>query len=223
VKKAVKKTILQGIHFLLASAAVITTTVAIATSNGINPRRHAHALIVEEAGRLDGAESVGLFSMYRYARVKLLGGSTAQLGPMMFGPDLENPFFEQGPLSLLARMEVTGFPVLQLRDTSRFKNKVLLEICRIVNQESEIEAAAGSPDDEANKKACEENKTIWGHSSEFLWLDVLKPTIHATADGSKYSSNNIIVAIHDIISRIRRGKQERTSASTPRALQPPNS
>lgn len=138
IKKRVQDAARVGYRHLLGTAAVVITTLAVATEASFSIFRNSHAVMLEEAGRANCLDTMGLASHYPHAFVHMLVGCWLQLPPMAFGPSRSNPFQAQLHLSLLATLFASGFPVAGLQSTSRFGNNELLEICRLVNRKPHI-------------------------------------------------------------------------------------
>ncbi|KAH7075816.1 hypothetical protein BKA63DRAFT_413075 [Paraphoma chrysanthemicola] len=200
-----KKAALVAYRIILRRAAYVVTTLSTATSNGFNVFRHATALVCEESGRASDADMVGIFSQYPFVKVRVLSGDPKQLPPMMFGNELENNFYTQGSLSLLARLFTTGFSVPMLQLSSRFKNPLLLEVCRIANDAPTLAPVAGSFDHVATAEAAQIMKAIWKVNSPAVFINVVGSTIQQSATESAFNIECVITAMHSIESRLNRG------------------
>ena len=148
----VPKTILRLVNPVKAAAklektAVICTTASVATIPSLNIIRQTHAMFLVEARRASDVEIAGFFGHFWNAYLRMFIGSVEQLGPAAFGQNNETPFAEQLALSTLLRWAAAGLEMSVLNQTSRFKNPALLELCALANNMSQLQAVAGSFDD----------------------------------------------------------------------------
>ena len=74
IVEKVKNAARLGYRFLVQSAAVVVITLAVATEPMFNIFRNAHALLLEEAGRANCMDTMGLASHYLFAHVHMLVG-----------------------------------------------------------------------------------------------------------------------------------------------------
>ncbi|PVH92826.1 hypothetical protein DM02DRAFT_698312 [Periconia macrospinosa] len=192
----------KGLLFLLERASYIVTSIGVATQPSFI--RSTTALACEEAGRVNDAEFLGLFSHFLFTKVHIVNGSPNQLPPMVFGPETENPFQKQLELSTLTRLVETGFPVLELMFTARFRNEELLNICNFVNRAT-YSAADGSFHEVKTAQAKKAMQAVWGVDSPVVYLDLAEPYIKYTPTRSAYNKDCAAIALHSILNMVASG------------------
>jgi hypothetical protein len=192
-----------ALRIVVKKASFIVTTLAVATSSWFNSFRCTTALSLEEAGRADCAETLALWSLYRFVKVRVFSGCWNQLTPMMLGPDLQNPYQSQGFLSVLARLHATGFFVVQFLFTARFANKQLLEVCRIVNRMADLQAVEGSFNDAATATGCAMMNAVWQVSKPVVLVNIVKAMVQSTSTGSKFCMETAVAVMFSLLKRLR--------------------
>lgn len=202
IKRAVKDAAEAGYDALLEKAAIVCTTSSVATEMTFNVVRQTHAVFLEEAGRANDAEFAGYFSHYWNAQLRMFIGSINQLPPMVFGNSLENPFQKQLTLSPLVRLHVTGFHMYELKQTSRFKNKPLLDLCALVNELPDLQAVEGSFDDDLSTFYSDINKKIWHTDSNLIFVNVVDAKTVKGVTGSSYSLETACAVMRDAVDRM---------------------
>ncbi|KAH4806943.1 hypothetical protein HBI88_100770 [Parastagonospora nodorum] len=198
-----KKGAKQIIKHLLEKAAYIVTTLAIATTSSFNAYRQSSVIMLEEAGRPNDAGTIGIFAHFWSAKLRLVSGDWKQLPPAMFGRELDNPFQAQGCLSLLARLFGTGFDVPRLNHSSRFKNELLLQVCRIVNEEPTLQPVEGSFDDKSTEQASLRHYRVHGIHSPVVFLNVTETETQSTSSKSAYNVECAVVAMRCLEEHLR--------------------
>jgi hypothetical protein len=202
IKRTVKAAAETGYYALLEKAAIVCTTSSVATEMSFNVVRQTHAVFLEEAGRANDAEFAGYFSHYWNAHLRIFIGSINQLPPMVFGNSLENPFQKQLTLSPLMRLHVTGFNMYELKQTSRFKNKPLLDLCALVNELPGLQAVDGSFDNNLSTSYSDINKMIWRLDSNLIFVNVVGATTVKSVTGSSYSLETACAVMKDAVDRM---------------------
>lgn len=94
----------------------------------------------------------------------------------MFGNSLDNPFQKQLILSPLLRLQATGLNMYELKQTSHFKNKPLMDLCALVNELPGLQAVDGSLDDDLSTSYSDINKKIWRVDSNLIFVNVVDAT-----------------------------------------------
>ncbi|CAN9356776.1 unnamed protein product [Alternaria alternata] len=199
IKRAVKSAAKTGYYALLEKAAVVCITSSVATEMSFNVIRQTHAVFLEEAGRASDAEIAGYFSHYWHAHLRMFIGSTNQLPPMVFGNHLDNPFQKQLILSPLLRLQATGFHMYELKQTSRFKNKPLLDLCTLVNELPGLQAVDGSFDGDLSTSYSDINKKIWRLDSNLIFINVVDAITVKSVTGSSYSLETACAVMKDAV------------------------
>ncbi|RYN45936.1 hypothetical protein AA0114_g8591 [Alternaria tenuissima] len=202
IKRAVKSAAKTGYYALLEKAAIVCTTSSVATEMSFNVVRQTHAVFLEEAGRANDAEFAGYFSHYWNAQLRMFIGSTNQLPPMVFGNHLDNPFQKQLILSPLLRLQATGFHMYELKQTSRFKNKPLLDLCALVNELPGLQAVDGSFDDDLSTSYSDINRKIWRLDSNLIFVNVVDAITVKGVTGSSYSLETACAVMKDAVDRM---------------------
>jgi hypothetical protein len=127
-----------------------------------------------------------------------------------------NPFQSQYQLSNLVRLYHTGFPIHELRHTSHFINRVLLDLCKTLNSDDYICEVEGSFSQEAENEAKAVNARIWGVRHAIVVVNtnmVTSPMKDAT--GSSYCWDTALVSAHDFVERAREIPGQRIMVITP--------
>ncbi|CAN9379092.1 unnamed protein product [Alternaria alternata] len=202
IKRAVKSAAKTGYYALLEKAAVVCTTSSVATEMSFNVVRQSHAVFLEESGRANDAEIAGYFSHYWQAQLRMFIGSTNQLPPMVFGNSLDNPFQKQLLLSPLLRLQATGFNTYELKQTSRFKNKPLLDLCALVNELPNLQAVDGSFDSDLSTSYADINKKIWRIDSNLIFVNVVDAKTVKGVTDSSYSLETACAVMKDAVDRM---------------------
>ncbi|CAN9354262.1 unnamed protein product [Alternaria alternata] len=202
IKRTFKAAAETGYYALLEKAAIVCTTSSVATEMSFNVVRQTHAVFLEEAGRANDAEFAGYFSHHWNAHLRIFIGSINQLPPMVFGNSLENPFQKQLTLSPLVRLHVTGFNMYELKQTSRFKNKPLLDLCALVNELPGLQAVDGSFDNDLSTSYSNINKIIWRLDSNLIFVNVVDATTAKSVTGSSYSLETACAVMKDAVDRM---------------------
>jgi hypothetical protein len=94
----------------------------------------------------------------------------------VFGNRLDNLFQKQLLLSPLHRLQATGFNMYELKQTSRFENKPLLDLCALVNELPNLQAVDGSFDSDLSTSYADINKKIWHIDSNLIFVNVVDAT-----------------------------------------------
>ena len=144
---SVKAAAKLGLRARIGKAAVRCTTASVATTPSFNVIRQSHAVFLEESGRASDVEITGFSSHFWDACLRMFIGSVNQLRPDAFVQNNENSFAKQLTLSTLLRWAAVGLEMNEVNQTSRFKNSALLEKCALANNMSQLQAVAGSFDD----------------------------------------------------------------------------
>ncbi|CAN9392146.1 unnamed protein product [Alternaria alternata] len=202
IKRTVMAAAKIGYYALLKKAAIVCTTSSVATEMSFNVVRQTHAVFLEEAGRASDAEIAGYFSHYWHAHLRMFIGSTNQIQPMVFGNNLDNPFQKQLILSPLLRLQATGFNMYELKQTSIFKNKPLLDLCALVNELPGLQAVDGSLDDDLSTCYSEINKKIWRLDSNLIFVNVMDAITVKGVTGSSYSLETACAVMKDAVDRM---------------------
>jgi hypothetical protein len=219
IKRAVKSAAKTGYYALLEKAAVVCTTSSVATEMSFNVVRQTHAVFLEDAGRANDAEFVGYFSHYWNAHLCMFIGSLNQLPPMVFGNSLENPFQKQLTLSPLVRLPDTGFNMYDLKQTSRFKNKPLLDLCALVNELPGLQAVDGSFDNDLSASYSDINKKIWRIDSNLIFVNVVDATTVKDVTDSSYSLETACAVMKDAVDRMAHIEGKNHVITTPYTAQ----
>ncbi|ENI01832.1 hypothetical protein COCC4DRAFT_203345 [Bipolaris maydis ATCC 48331] len=190
------------LNVLLERASVICTTVSVATQASFNMTRRTHVVALEEAGRANDAETVGLFSHYWHASLRIISGAVNQLRPAAFGDEKQNPFSKLLTVSTIARIQATGGVVSQLEASSRFHNEALFKLCAHVNAMPGMKPVQGAFNEELSEKYAEINKKIWGIKSNLIFLNTKNITTQRDANRSTYCRETAAVTIQDAINRM---------------------
>jgi hypothetical protein len=202
IKRTVKSAAKTGYYALLEKAAVVCTTSSVATEMSFNVVRQTHAVFLEDAGLANDAELAGYFSHYWNAHLRMFIGSLNQLLPMVFDNSLENPFQKQLTLSPLVRLHDTGFNMYDLKQTSRFKNKPLLDLCALVNELPGLQAVDGSFDNDLSASYSDINKKIWRPDSNLIFVNVVDATTVKSVTDSSYSLETACAVMKDAVDRM---------------------
>ncbi|EOA91707.1 uncharacterized protein SETTUDRAFT_86612 [Exserohilum turcica Et28A] len=201
--QAVDQAFEAGYYFIIERVPVICCTLAIATTNSFQIHRKAHAVALEEAGRAIDLDITALLSSHWACDLVMLVGDWRQLSYTPYGPADENPFQLQLSRSTFSRLNFTGFPMQLLTHTSRFTNPTLLRLCARLNAEMHVTAVPGSLNTELEQYAKEINLDIWGKESVVVVVNTKDAKAHCDRTGSWYCSTTAIIAMHDIVSRVR--------------------
>lgn len=201
-KKEVLGVFKIGFRKVMERAPVVCCTASVANSGKFQLIRQANAVCIEEAGRGTDLDLMGFFSNYWDAK-RFVVGCWNQLGPNPYGPQLENPFQAQLSTSPLARFHLTGFPIQELSQTSRFTNAEMLALCKTLNNAPNINEVPGSFDSAMEKEAKAVNFRIWGIRNVIVAVNVKDVTPCADSTGSYYCIQTALTAMHDLTSRLR--------------------
>jgi hypothetical protein len=138
----------------------------------------------------------------------------------VFGNSLDNPFQKQLILSPLLRLQTTGFNVYELKQTLRFENKPLLDLCALVNELPGLQAVDGSFDDDLSTSYSGIKKMIWRIDSNLIFVNFLDATTVKGVTDSSYSLETACAVMKDAVDRIAHieGKHPSLSHRTPRRL-----
>jgi hypothetical protein len=120
----------------------------------------------------------------------------------VFGNSLDNPFQKQLLLSPLLRLQATGFNMYELKQTSRFKNKPLLDLCALVNELPNLQAVEGSFDSDLSTSYADINKKIWHIDSNLIFVNVVDATTVKGVTDSSYSLETACVVMKDAVDRM---------------------
>ncbi|EUC26979.1 hypothetical protein COCCADRAFT_79449, partial [Bipolaris zeicola 26-R-13] len=202
IKNKIATAAKTGLNVLLECADVICTTVSVATQASFNMTRRAHVIALEEAGRANDAETVGLFSHYWHASLRLISGAVNQLRPAAFGDEKQNPFSKLLTVSTIARIQATGGAVSQLEASSRFHNEALFRLCAHVNAMPNMTLVQNAFNTELSEKYAEINKKIWGIKTDLIFLNTKGIATQRDANRSTYCRETATVAIQDAINRM---------------------
>jgi hypothetical protein len=202
IKRDIKSAAKTGYYALLEKAAIVCTTSSVATEMSFNVVRQTHAVLLEDASRANDAEFAGYFSHYWNAHLRMFVGSLNQLPPMVFGNSLDNPFQKQLLLSPLLRLQATGFNMYELNQTSRFKNKPLLDLCALVNELPNLQAVDGSFDSDLSTSYADINKKIWHVDSNLIFVDVVDAKTVKGVTDSSYSLETACAVMKDAVDRM---------------------
>jgi hypothetical protein len=202
ITQKIKKAAKLGLEALLKNAAIVCTTTSVATLSSFNLVRRSHAVILEEAGRANDAECMGLFSHFWNADIRIFVGSVEQLKPGVFGPEVENPFQKQMTLSTIARFANTGFGVGRLDVTARFRNPDLLGVCGLVNNMPELREIDGSYDPTLTKAYAKANENIWQIRTPLLFVNTEFVDTRKDANSSSFCLETAAVTIKDAVARL---------------------
>lgn len=192
-----------ALEALLERAAVVCTTVSVGTQMSFNMIRRAHAVVLEEAGRANDTETVGILSQYWNCGLKILGGATNQLRPMAFGNPKQNPFQKTLEMATIARLEATGGDVNRLLASSRYRNQQLFDLCATVNDMPTMVPVQGAFDDASSQQYANINKKIWKIDSNLIFLNTVHTTEQRDANRSTYCLETAAVAIKDAVERVQ--------------------
>jgi hypothetical protein len=137
----------------------------------------------------------------------------------VFGNRLDNLFQKQLLLSPLLRLQATGFNMYELKQTSRFKNKPLLDLCALVNELPSLQAVDGSFDSDLSTSYSKINK-IWRIDSNLIFVNVVDATTVKGVTDSSYSLETACAVMKDAVDRMAHieGKHPSLSHRTPRRL-----
>ncbi|KAL6169668.1 hypothetical protein ACJQWK_04672, partial [Exserohilum turcicum] len=191
-----------GYIAVLQRAAVICTTLAVATTTSLQIYRQAHAVCLEEAGRGIDLDVTALLSTHWACDLIMMVGDHRQLSFSPYGPEIDNPFQDQLPRSTFSRMYYTGFPMKMLKHTSRFTIQPLLDLCRRLNNDHSIQEVPESFDTELEAHAKLVNQQIWGKKSTIVVVDTPTADTRRDATGSWYCIDTALVTIHDVVNRV---------------------
>ncbi|USP81742.1 hypothetical protein yc1106_09016 [Curvularia clavata] len=192
-----------GFDKLIERASVVCTTMSVATQPSFNMTRRSHAVLLEEAGRANDAETMGLFGHYWSADMILVSGATNQLKPSTFGDEKQNPFHHITGTSTISRLGVTGGNVNQLIASSRFFNEALFELCAAVNNIPKMEPVEGAFDEKVSSEYAKVNKSIWGVDTNLLFINTTSVTPMKNANGSTYCKETAATAMKDAVERLQ--------------------
>ncbi|KAH7399614.1 hypothetical protein BKA66DRAFT_520490 [Pyrenochaeta sp. MPI-SDFR-AT-0127] len=190
-------------RYLVMRASFIITPLAVATSSGFNIWRQSHVIAVEEAGRANGADAIGVPAKFWNAKLMAWVGDWRQLSPILFGPSLSNNFHAQGSVSFLARLWATGFHVPECNQTAHFKNATLLQLCQIVNDLPSLQAVEGSFDQHESKFASQVMTNVWGLPRHAVFIDVKDSLSRESATQSVYNVETAITLMNALVKRLQ--------------------
>ncbi|KAH7117993.1 hypothetical protein B0J11DRAFT_509685 [Dendryphion nanum] len=199
LNKAVVKSACEGYRLLLSRLPIVVTTLSVAANRAFSLFRQHHFVMLEEAGRANHADSLGLLSHSPFINTALFIGDHKQLPPSMFGPKTGNPFHDFGYLSMLSTAYLTGFYVPELLQTRRFQNKLLLKLALIVNERPEMEMVYGSESVKETQAAASLNNAIWRKESPLLWINVFEGQSLRAKGGSYCSRDTALVTMHHLV------------------------
>ncbi|KAE8851918.1 hypothetical protein PTNB73_00937 [Pyrenophora teres f. teres] len=201
-RKDVKAAFRIGYHIVIERAAVVCTTLSVATKSSFQIYRKANAVTFEEAGRGTDLDVTALLSTHWACDLITLVGDWRQLGFTPYGPALDNPFQSQLTVSSFARLYYTGFPIQLLTHTSRFSNPTLLKLCAHLNGET-ISEVPGSFNTAKEEQAKEVNRKIWGKKSVVVVVNTEHAVATQESSGSWYSVVTAIATMHDMVNRLK--------------------
>ncbi|KAJ6282618.1 hypothetical protein J3E71DRAFT_175323 [Bipolaris maydis] len=191
-----------GLDILIERAAVICTTVSVATTSSFNLLRRAHAVALEEAGRANDSETMGFFAHYWNVDLRMMIGATNQLRPIVFGDSRQNPFQKITAISTISRIESTGGNVSRLEASSRYHNQILFDLCAAVNKMPKMKPVDGAFDDALSKEYADINESIWNINTNLMFINTMYVTIQQNANRSTYCLETAAVAIKDAVERM---------------------
>ncbi|CAA9958805.1 hypothetical protein PTMSG1_02340 [Pyrenophora teres f. maculata] len=200
--KDVKAAFRIGYHIVIEKAAVVCTTLSVATKSSFQIYRKANAVTFEAAGRGTDLDVTALLSTHWACDPITLVGDWRQLGFTTYEPVLDNPFQSQLTVSPFARFYYTRFPIESLTHTSQFRNPALLKLCAHLNSETVFEVP-GSFNKAKEEQAQEVNRKIWGRKSVFVVVNTEHAVATRETSGSWYNVVTAIATMHDMIDRLR--------------------
>lgn len=116
----------------IAHASVICCTASVATAPGFQVIRRTHAVTLEDVRHVTETEFMGFLGKY-WDETAMFVGDLKELGPLIFAPERGNPFAAQYKCSALYSLKSVGSPVNVLEQTTRFKNQLMLDLARNIN------------------------------------------------------------------------------------------
>jgi len=113
---------------------------------------------------------------------------------------------KQEQMSLLLRLEKTGYFLPELTETSRFANKETLKICRIVNGLPTLQMASIDENlwTQLSDKGKQINQALYNMPHDVIFVSV-DGTLRKDALISTFCIETDIVVFHDILRRIDQG------------------
>jgi hypothetical protein len=90
----------------------------------------------------------------------------------------------------------------ELKQTSRFKNKPLLDLCALVNELPGLQAVDGSFDDDLSTSYSDINRKIWRLDSNLIFVNVVDAITVKGVTGSSYSLETACAVMKDAVDRM---------------------
>lgn len=196
IEQKIKPAAKIGLDWVEQKASIIVTS----ASHGLEPRfvmiRRPHAIVIEEMTRMSDAVLWGYWSKYWDVLVRLASGDWRQLGPQLFGKDIDNPFHAQVKVPLLGRAYTTGFPVHQFMVTHRFGNDELLQICQLVNKLPNLAMSSIAERRAETQEIKNIHQTLYQNPSACMFVHVKNSNPQKDPNGSYYNVRTAIVTLH---------------------------